>query len=377
MKETRPDSGWQSRNRADLVEYVYGARQTVEPGAFGWWELVVKQLPIEAVKAVRRPAAAFAVLVLLLFGGGLVSLGAAQDAKPGDSLYIAKRATEKTKLAFTFNQQEKARLGLEFAGNRAEEIGQILSEAREDKQERERAVDELVQNFRQEINSVKSRLEKMNQTAGDTSELETGEPETRSGQVRDGKSEPGSQEEGPSGKEQSGTSQEKIVDSGSKAKEGQEDKEGKQDKLFSANLGKEDKGVQLSEDGQEDAVGKDTRTEARDTATGTDARTADRDRSATTTMEEFLESNPLEKVGDTQKLLEQAENLLNQKDYEALIRKLDEAGDVLSEVSQDESKEGKVKGTQEAASSTEDVTDQAATSTEQAGDNASTTEEKF
>jgi nitroreductase len=97
-------------------------------------------------------------------------------------------------------------------------------------------------------------------------------------------------------------------------------------------------------------------------------------------IEEFLADNPLEKVDDAQELLHQAEDLLNQQDYEALIVKLDEAGEALSGVSTDteteEPKQGEVKGDSETATSTGQAAPEAATSTEGMNERASTTAEK-
>lgn len=373
MQNVQPNKEWKDRDRAGILEYVYGARQTMEPGAFSWTRVFVSQLPVEVVRGARKPVVAFGVLVLLLFGGGLVSLGAAQDAKPGDSLYIAKRATEKTKLAFTFNEQEKARLGLQFAGNRAAEIGRILEEAQKNEEQREETVDELVENFKSELDSVKLRLQKM-------SEKQAGESEPEAGPGTDTASEPEPAQTGDGDREEPEESPEDTESpSDSKiaqqqAEEDEPEASGEDSRMFSAGLDKEDKGVQISGgDTQTEEKGETTDAEQTD---GVPAAEEGIDR-ASTTVEKFLEENPLEKVGDTQELLKQAAELLNGKDYEALIDKLDEAGETLSGVSTDEedSTEGEVKGESEAATSTDEAATQAATTTQQADEQASTSEE--
>jgi hypothetical protein len=329
-------------------------------------------MPWQAIRVARKPVVAFGVLVLLLFSGGLVSFGAAQDAKPGDSLYIAKRATEKTKLAFTFDNEKKAMLGLEFAGNRAEEIGLILSEAREDEVEREATVNELVENFKNEIDNIKSRLQEINPPSEDgDAQSEPSEP--IDGEAAAGPKEPSGGTEADSGQADGDSAEPKDGTDGVLAQGDEPSGEagGGDTRMFSAGLDKDDKGLQISEDGQAD-----------EPRAGSEQPSQAEGQPASTTMEieEFLADNPLEKVDDAQELLHQAEDLLNQQDYEALIVKLDQAGEALSGVSTDteteEPKQGEVKGDSETATSTGQAAPEAATSTEGMNERASTTAEK-
>src|SRR3989339_293021 len=83
---------------------------------------------LSLLRYVSQPVMAVFLIAGVLLGGGFFSLNAAKDTKPGDSLYIAKIISEKTQFALTFNEKKKVKLGIEFAGNRAKEITQVLSE---------------------------------------------------------------------------------------------------------------------------------------------------------------------------------------------------------------------------------------------------------
>ncbi len=54
-----------------------------------------------------KPVWAIVIILSVAVSGSFASVYASKDAKPGDSLYIAKIISEKTQQAMTFNETEK------------------------------------------------------------------------------------------------------------------------------------------------------------------------------------------------------------------------------------------------------------------------------
>jgi len=158
LRAVQPDAAWKKSNRDILLSQIAGGK---EPEQANWFLVFENFLPEKMVFVFSKPVAVFAVIALIIFGGGAVSIAASARSKPGDSLYIAKIISEKTKQALTFDSKAKARLNLEFAGNRATEATQVLSETGTD-QEKSAQLDELSTNFKKELTAVKSRLAKIN-----------------------------------------------------------------------------------------------------------------------------------------------------------------------------------------------------------------------
>ncbi len=89
------------------------------------------------------PSIVFAVLAALslLFGGGALTVKAADAAVPGDVLYPVDLAVEDLQLALASTPEQQAQLHLAFAQERAAEIQQLIQEGRADQ------VEEAVQNL--------------------------------------------------------------------------------------------------------------------------------------------------------------------------------------------------------------------------------------
>lgn len=98
------------------------------------------------------------VLILIIGLGGVY---ASKNSKPGDSLYIAKIISEKAQFAMAFNEKDKAKLGLEFAANRAKEMIQVLQDTGQTATINNDKLEKLSQNFKKEISQVKTRLTTM------------------------------------------------------------------------------------------------------------------------------------------------------------------------------------------------------------------------
>jgi len=197
LKNIKPDSRWKSGNRDILLSQISAGDCSAEASETKF------SVSHYFRNFFHQPALVVAVIVLAVLGGGVFGMASARDAKPGDSLYIAKIISEKAQLAVTFNEKEKAKLGIEFAGNRAKEIAQVLAE--EGDGDKEAQVEKLARNFKKEISVAKTRLKNIKVIKDDNSPKET------------------------------------ELDSKTEESPEQED----DNQVFSANLGKKDKGVQV------------------------------------------------------------------------------------------------------------------------------------
>jgi len=167
LQQIRANSDWQAGNRQVLLQQVFNG-QTER--ALAW----TAQLNLIMGRVLQPTAIALMIFVFLL-GGSLISWhsGAAQ---PGDSLYIAKRLGEKTKLTVALSDQAKTKLNLQFATERAKELALVLDETVEGT-DKDQAVASLKQEFKQQVTAAKARLAKsepvVEETVGKETEEET------------------------------------------------------------------------------------------------------------------------------------------------------------------------------------------------------------
>lgn len=158
LNNFEPDLNWKNKNRELLISQIIDQGGVEDKKIRSFTQALMLHLELA-----RNLSQQFAILILIVFfgfGSGIWGLRASRDSKPGDSLYIAKLVSEKTQLAFTFDEKGKARLGIEFASNRADEIEKVLADEKSDvKQEK---VAELVNSFKKEIVDVRARLVKIN-----------------------------------------------------------------------------------------------------------------------------------------------------------------------------------------------------------------------
>jgi len=261
LQNVKPDSAWKESNRELLFSQISNSQEMNVK--FSWAQIF--RLHMQALTNMSQPAMAVVLISVFFLSGGAFGFRASQDTKPGDSLYIAKKVSEKAQLAFTFDEKKKIKLGLQFAGNRAEEISQVLASrgsvsATADEQHE---MDELINNFRDEVTTVKTRTENIRPTV---TIVEPIEPKENEGGM-----------------------------------------------IFVATAGKDEKGLQISDN----PIGE-----------------KDGEEIATTTKE------IVEKTTDPQKILKEAGEFLEKEDYNAVILKLEEI------IGTDD---GKVKGESEEA----------------------------
>lgn len=158
LRNVNPDSTWKSENRSVLMNQIYGAQDSSDSKEFNLFKSFFKTLPRYAMDLAGQPTMVVVFIFMLVFGGSATSIRFSHNTKPGDSLYIAKLLSERTREVFTFNDKEKAQLVIKHARNRTEELNQVLSEPSYDGEK----VEKLADDARREIDKARTRLEKIN-----------------------------------------------------------------------------------------------------------------------------------------------------------------------------------------------------------------------
>ncbi len=299
LKNIKPDTNWKNNNREILLSQISGGKVNKSDN-FSNIHIFRDMLPRQILEALSQPVAVVFLILLFVFGGSILSLNASRGTVPGDSFYIAKIISEKARSTLTFSEKEKAKLSIEFASNRTKEITQVLAEFNESKEEKEAKVEKLAQNFKKEINVVKDRIAKINTRNEEQIEVREEEPAE--------------------------TADEEI-------------------QIFSANLGKDDQGVQISEPKQIIDT-KDLTSEQADVSTTSE--------DSVTSIGPEEGDEPLELADDPQKILEEVEKLFAEEDYDGTLNKLQEVNVMIDQLNESDENEGDVKGEVDSKASTTD-----------------------
>lgn len=155
LKNVNPDQSWLKSNRDLLLSQISNS------GAenLSAWKVFVINFN-SVMKAASRPASALGVFVLVLMTG-LFSHQIFAKTKPNDSLYIARIISEKVKLNTVFNSQDRDKLAVQFASEHARDISAVLADPTFNNEENQDQVARLSDSFNKEVNTVKSRISKI------------------------------------------------------------------------------------------------------------------------------------------------------------------------------------------------------------------------
>lgn len=169
LKNIRPPKNWLESNREILLSQISNSGAT----ELSYWQKFKLDLKSYGL-VLSRPAMVMASLFILFFGLAAYAHLAFNNTRPNDSLYIAKKISEKAKLNTVFNSQERNRLEAQFAANHAEGIIDYLAET---KAELENGDQRLAYSgeLKKELNIVREKLallvqeEKESNTISDSS----------------------------------------------------------------------------------------------------------------------------------------------------------------------------------------------------------------
>ncbi len=307
LRNIKPDNQWKNNYREILFSQI-SAGQTnnlVKPKIFNLSKSFYQKLFSQGIFIeLTKPLWVTIILITIFTSGSVASMYASRDAKPGDSLYLAKLISEEAELAITFNERAKAKLNLEYASNRAQEMSQIVNQVKTNEQDRGQ-VEQLAKSFKNEITEVKSRLSKINIKNINQNEAQT------------------SGKEGPSN----------ITTPPIAEQTNQE--------VFGANLEKNNQRMEISEP-------KKDGTKTTDQATSTpviEQKNSTSASASTTNITAINNSSP-------DKILDEAEKLFNEKNYSGTIDKLEEVNTIIDQATGAVTNQGEVKGIEETGTTT-------------------------
>jgi hypothetical protein len=311
-----PSAEWKQGQRDIFVAQIYQGAET--GGLFS--SSGVKPAFVVALAELSRLAVRPAIIalsaILAVALGSAAGLGAAKNTKPGDALYYAKIVRERTQLALTFNERQKARLGIEFAQNRTAEMARVMSEPPSAGQQA--AVNDLAENAKNEISAARDRLNKIADNI--ISEKSTGQAEQKSDKksadkkIADVKN---IAPEKPAVKEQASGQAPKNLKSADT-------------RVFSANTGKASGSLEI-----------DVREESAVVPPAGKASTSAQNSASKINNE----------VSDINNILKEAQVLIESDNFHGTASKLDEASRIIEKMGDE--KAGEVKGADEKATSTE------------------------
>lgn len=136
------------------------------------WALELSKIvfPWRVMKLAARPVMAMASIVVLVLGSGL-SVSASQLALPGDALYGLKIASEKVQVALTFDKKESAKMHVELAGKRINEIKKIKENA-DSVEKKAKKINVAMDKFKEEISTAQNKLENLNKESSPEATVE-------------------------------------------------------------------------------------------------------------------------------------------------------------------------------------------------------------
>lgn len=331
LKGIKADSQWKSENRTILLNQILNstnakqekamplqAREDAIPAIFTAINFL-KALPSNFAQLAHRPAVAVFVIILIMFSAGMVSAHSfSKSAKPNDSLYIAKIISEKAQLAVTFNKERKNKKTTQFANNHAKDIIEVLSDPDFNNEENKDEAEKLTQDFKKEINIVKIGLNKINKSEK-KNKIENNQINLNQKQA-----------------------------AGSDIAASEEINNNEEMQVFSANLGKDDKGIQVAEIPNTQDATHNTKQEIREekaqesevqepkvaeigTTISTTTSTSTTIATSTGITDNILDNTALD---NAEQALEHAEQLFDQEDYNSALEKLEQVDDAMQTVSQ-------------------------------------------
>ena len=165
--DVSPRPEWLKTSRARLLSQIKNTVPAERPGVLDnlWFGMSIL-MPQKFVFNFVRPLAVLLVVALVGTSGWIATVDAAYEAIPGDWLYPAKRAVEKTQITTAViigAKNTETKLHSEFAKRRATEIKTVMKSDMTDKNEK---VTTAVTDLKNEIKSVSDNLDELK--AGNT-----------------------------------------------------------------------------------------------------------------------------------------------------------------------------------------------------------------
>lgn len=153
LRNIRPDDAWKQSQRTLLLTQISNSA----PRELSSWEGFVIVFKT-SVKTFSQPAVAFASFVCLMFVSAIFSHNWLNNAKPNDTMYVARVISEKVKLNTVIDKEAREKMEAQFAAEHATDIATVLADPKFNTPDNQVEVAKLNSNFNQEIETVKTRL---------------------------------------------------------------------------------------------------------------------------------------------------------------------------------------------------------------------------
>jgi len=153
LKNVNPEAGWQAGNRELLLAQISNSGAS----SLSSWQTFIINLQSFA-KAASQPAFALASFIVVLLSVGVFSHQVFSQAKPNDSLYIARIISERAKLSVTLDAKSRDKMAVQFATNHAQDISTVLSDPEFNNEANQDQVAKLNESFKREIETARTRI---------------------------------------------------------------------------------------------------------------------------------------------------------------------------------------------------------------------------
>ncbi len=159
----KPDTAWVKETRATILMQVKNTLPTKKDA----WSKKLGQVygfifPQEIFTWVSRPVLAGLALILVVAGGSIMSVSAAEKSLPGDFLYGLKLASEQARIVMTGPKEDKLKLKTEFTSRRIDELKQVVSMPNGDTKDKVVQVAEILKH---DVKTLKDQLNDVAQSA--------------------------------------------------------------------------------------------------------------------------------------------------------------------------------------------------------------------
>lgn len=161
-KKISPDKPWLASNRELFLHQIANSGAD-SLGIFESFYINFKSL----AKALSQPAFATLVFLFVLLSSSIFGHKLFSQAKPNDSLYIARVISEKAKLNTVLDTKARDKMAVKFATSHAKEISQVLANPEFNTEENKAQVDRLSESFVKEIEKVENKMASLAQRESD------------------------------------------------------------------------------------------------------------------------------------------------------------------------------------------------------------------
>lgn len=162
--DVKPGEEWLKKNRELLLSQIKNTVSSKTGTKFDFeyvWQAMSVFLPYSFVHKVARPVIVVMLIIGMGIGSWVAAVSASSEALPGEWLYPAKRATEKTQVVVADvvgDKKGSTMLHVEFAKRRAIETKTIVSQNDPDKI---KIASKTINDLKNEIKTVSNKLEEI------------------------------------------------------------------------------------------------------------------------------------------------------------------------------------------------------------------------